>query len=302
MNTDGHYYRFTESNWQEIMDFGNPDHPDLKGLVAEAFYRGGEKILSDLIGYDHYLPYNLEDVIAVGLNILSGHLLNLKSTKEIEYEILDALKNKKGYSLIRLGDGELLALTHDIVLPTERINEIKQIDFLSYAGINIPNHVMRDKLTENLLESNAIGIPTARYPTFQRLLNKLISVKHLPLDKMNLTSSIINYDLNKYTTLYHQILMNHKVLLVGNKMLEGKEFFLNQGYTNISGVIPVNGLDSVDYVVREAKNYDYDIALVSAGIPANLICVELAKENKIAIDFGHMINYLIKGTIKLKKD
>ncbi|MED4284673.1 GT-D fold domain-containing glycosyltransferase [Priestia megaterium] len=287
-NNDKHI--LTSEEWDEIYDIGYMDGQDIKSIAAEGIYRGGEKLISGRLKTNQYLPHNIEDVVKAGIKALEKDIILLKDAREIEIEIKNALKEKKGYSLIRLGDGELLTLAHDILLRSEDIEENPRLNFLSYAGIDIPNHQFRDWLTRNILQASAIGIPTARFPAYQRLFNQLATFHKLPLKNLNLTHSVINYYLNNSTTLYHDLLKNKKVLLIGNRMEEGKEYFKKEGYNSLVASITANGIGSVYSVLEQTKLYDYDVAFVSAGIPANIICVELAKMNKVVLDFGHMID------------
>jgi len=292
----------SNKEWNEIYNIGYMDGQDIKSIAAEGMYRGDEKLISDELKANQYLPHNIEEIVKEGIKALEKDIILLKDAVEIETEIKNALKEKKGYSLIRLGDGELIALAHDILLRSEEIKENPRLNFLSYAGIDIPNHHFRNWLTRNILQASAIGIPTARFPAYQRLFNQLAIFYELPLKKLNLTHSVINYYLNNSTTLYHDLLKNKKVLLIGNRMVEGKEYFEKEGYNSIVAYIAVNGIDSISSVIEQTKLYDYDVALVSAGIPANIICVELAKMNKVAIDFGHMIDNLLSQSTFLNKE
>ncbi|WP_341285592.1 GT-D fold domain-containing glycosyltransferase [Priestia megaterium] len=300
-NKDKHM--LSNKQWDEIYNIGYMDGQDIKSIAAEGMYRGGEKLISDKLKTNQYLPHNIEEVVKAGIKALEKDIIILKDARGIEIEIKNALKEKKGYSLIRLGDGELLALAHDILLRSEKIKENPRLNFLSYAGIDIPNHQFRDRLTNSILQASAaIGIPPARFPAYQRLFNRLATFHKLPLKNLNLTHSVINYYLNNSTTVYHDLLKNKKVLLIGNRMEEGKEYFEKEGYNSIVASITVNGINSITSVIEQTKLYNYDVALVSAGIPANIICVELAKMNKVALDFGHMIGNLLSKSTFLSKD
>jgi hypothetical protein len=280
------------NEWEMLKKLGYPGDDSL----SEGLYLGGENIVQGIIGTNRILPYNVEEIIVAGINSLSSQIKELKSANQIEAEIKNALQQKKGYSLIRIGDGELLTLAHDILLDTDEIKSVKRMDFLSYAGVVLPNHKVRDLLTENVLKADAVGIPGIRWPTFQQLFIKLAKHHKWDIQTMSLTESVINYDLQIKTSLYHYILTNYKVLLIGNRMKEGEELLRNLGYKNIAGSIPVKNIHHVPDVLQEAKRFDFTVALVSAGIPANIICVELAKQKKVAIDFGHLIDELIKKT------
>ncbi|MBX9975739.1 GT-D fold domain-containing glycosyltransferase [Cytobacillus firmus] len=287
---------YSEKDWERLKNFGYLEDP-----TYEAYFSGGEKHVEELVGADYVLPFSVEEILEAGVSSLSKKFIKLKTPKEVQEEIKQAMNKNKGYSLIRVGDGELLTLAHDLLVSTEDIKSIPRLNFLSYAGVNLPDHSIRDLLANNLLEADMVGIPFLRRPTFQQLFNKLAKHHNWPLDHMNLTRSVINYELHLETTLFQDLLSNQRILLIGNRMMEGETVLRNAGFNNIAGSIPVENIYSVPQVLSEAQKYDFDVALVSAGIPANLICVELAKCHKIAIDFGHLIDELINNTKEIAK-
>jgi hypothetical protein len=280
-----------ERDWEIKKQMGYPGE-----IASEGLYRGGEKIVEQLLGGYRILPCMVEEIIEAGIHSLSNQIKELRNSKEIEKDIQNALSMKKGLSLIRMGDGELTTLAHDLIISTEEISKIPSLNFLSYAGVTLPDHPTRDLLAKYMLEADIVGIPTPRWPAFQQLFIRLAKFHKWPLKEMVLTNSIINYELHLQTNLFHDLLTNYNVLLIGNRMKEGEELFKSSGYNKVVGSIPVGNIKSVPLVLEEVEKYEYDIALVSAGISANLICVELAKKGKVAIDFGHLIDELINKT------
>lgn len=291
-------YSFSNEQWERIYKLGYPGWWDNTSLASEAIYRGGEGLVKKQLQDNQYLPYNIEDIIGEGMNRLSDKIITFMSPLQVKDQIMEAIKVKKGLSVIRLGDGEILALSHDIIVPTEEINKSGKLKY-ALGGFSVPNHEKREQLTRNLFEANIVGIPEARYPTYQRLFNNFAKSIQLPITEMNLTNSLINYLMNDETTLYHELLTNYRILLIGNRAKDGMEFFNKLGYKSILGAIPVPNIDSVPKVLEEVNHYEFDAAFVSAGIPANLICVEIAKQGKVAIDFGHLIDWYINGNKKI---
>jgi len=293
-------YSFTKEQWESIFKVGYPGTWDIGTLAAEAMYRGGEALVKKHLEDGQYLPYNIEDIIEAGLNQLSKEIISLKTPAEVYARVLKALDEKTGLSVIRLGDGEVLALAHDILVSSEEINKNGKLQY-ALGGFKVPDHKKRQLLLENLQEADIVGIPEARYPTYQRLFNNLAKEIKLPLNQTCFTSSQINYKMNEETNCYHHLLSHYRVLLIGNRAADGKEFLNAKGYHSIVGTIPVPDISFVPEVLDQASNYEFDIALVSAGIPANLICVELAKQKKVALDFGHLLDWYIKGIRVLRK-
>ncbi|WP_138416743.1 GT-D fold domain-containing glycosyltransferase [Aquibacillus sediminis] len=288
-------HNFSSEEWEKLKKFGHVECGNTKNIAAEGLYYGGDKLVEDNLNRHQFLPYNIEEIITAGIDALKDHKINLKNAQEVAEEIETAVTQKNGYSVVRLGDGELLFLSHDVLHSSEVINDEPRLKFLSYAGVQVPNHQARDQLLNKLRQADVIGIPKARFPTFQNLFTKLANYHQWDLSKMPLTSSIINFELVKYTTILNKLLQNYKVLLIGNRMEEAQRHFQQYGYKNIVGNIPVQGIEQVSNVIEQAESYQYDVALVSAGIPATLICPMLAKKQKVAIDFGHSIDVLLDG-------
>ncbi|RXZ02205.1 GT-D fold domain-containing glycosyltransferase [Fictibacillus sp. S7] len=292
-------YSLSNEKWEYLLRLGYPGQWDINSFASEAMYKGGEAIVKSKLSKNQYLPYNLEEIIDEGIKSLSKDLIKLQTASEVEKQLLQSLKNKQGFSVIRLGDGEILALAHDILVTSEEIN--KNIHLKGMGGFTVPNHERRDLLAKNLLEANIVGIPEARYPTYQRLFNQVAMEYRLPLQKMNLTNSLINYRLNEETTFIHNALSNSRVLLIGNRSKDGKDFYNKQGYKSIVGTVLVAGINSVEKVMQEVQKYEFDIAFVSAGVAANLICVQIAKQNKVALDFGHLLDWYLSGRRVIRK-
>jgi len=292
-------YNLSVEQWFLLKKYGHVEHGNERNLAAEGIYYGGDRIVAEKMKINEFLPYTIEEVIEVGLDNLQDKKIKLKNAEQIAMEIKNALHDQSGYSVIRLGDGELIFLSHDALNPYEEIQNDPRFNYLAYAGVQLPEHKLRDQLTEALLEADTLGIPISRFPTYQNLFTRLVKHHNWKVESMNLVSSMIHFDILKYTTLLDELLTNYKVLLIGNKMEEGKKHFNHLGYESIVGVIPVNGISSVSKTLEQASQFDYDVALVSAGIPANLICLSLAKEKKVAIDFGHAIDFLLNGQLQI---
>lgn len=112
---------------------------------------------------------------------------------------------------------------------------------------------------------------------------------------MQLTDSQINFLLHHDGWL-QPILRAGRLLVVGNKSPELAQYLQARGY-HVSGVVhPVHGLRDVERVMGEVSRYEFDIALISAGVAAVLIAERTARQfGKVAIDFGHLSDALMKG-------
>lgn len=265
-------------------------------------YRAGstagaeEELASQLPAYTVLPEVSARDVLAAGLQGFLPRLKPLLRPDEVHHRIERALAEGSSLSLVRLGDGELLALAHDTVLPLEYARSAGY--FLAEAGMTLPDPAARGLLAEAVRGADIIGIPSSRLPTYQGLLFPVLRYYGMDYVPMNLTLSTINYALYEHGFLL-SLLQHKRVLVVGNLAAE-LAAVLSAGSVQIAGVItPVKGFADIPRVVSDAAAYSFDIALVASGIPAVVICQKIAAEQgRIAIDFGHLADKLVSGEFK----
>ncbi len=216
----------------------------------------------------------------------------LLSPNEVMEKIEEAYIKKQKLSVVRLGDGEALTLAQSIVMP---FSEIQKREFLPYAGLQVPNLKARDELLEAIKKADIVGVAMNELEDFTPLLNKCFHAHKIDVEEMTLTNACINYFLLENDMLKNFLLKNPniRVLLVGNATPYLLPIF-NRVNIKVAGLIkPVKGVKDWQRVTQLAGKYRFDIALVSAGIAAVMICEEIAKKtNKIAIDFGHATNLI----------
>ncbi|MBU5674061.1 hypothetical protein KQJ23_19670 [Paenibacillus sp. MSJ-6] len=261
----------------------------------EGYFEGGEGIVTRLLPPNMIMPgVTVEGLIASGIRQLSPEaIIPLLPAREVARALQDAMDDGLHLSVIRLGDGELLTLAHDTILPMEEVR--KRGPFLPYSGVELPAHSIREALADSLRKADIIGVPQSRHPSFQGLLLPVFRHYGLNPASLRLTSSTVNYALEEEGLLL-PLLQGRKVLIVGNRA-EGLAMALQPHNIEISGLItPVRGVHDTELVVRAASGYAFDIALVAAGIAAVLICTEIASRlGKPAFDFGHLANKLESG-------
>ncbi|AWB47027.1 hypothetical protein DCC85_17580 [Paenibacillus sp. CAA11] len=260
-------------------------------------FEGGEGIVGKLLPRYTLLPGSTaESLIAAGLKQLpEDHFVKLAGPESVFHILQTAVAESRPLSLIRLGDGELLTLAHEVLIPTEEA--VKRGPFLPYAGVELPAPSVRDALLDALRRAHLIGVPESRHPSFQGLLFPLLKHAGLSLRQLPLTTSTINFGLCE-AGLMSQLLRGRRILAIGNKA-EALAKVLRGAGIEVAGVIAsVQGVKDVPMILDRATQVDFDIALVSAGIAAVLICVELAeRKGKIALDFGHAADKLGTGEL-----
>jgi hypothetical protein len=190
---------------------------------------------------------------------------------------------------------DLIPLAQGTVYSNEEVQSAGG-HFLPYAGVSIPDYNARTQLNKAIRRASIIGVPISRKPLFQNLFFRLARHYKWPLQRMQLTTSLINFELADTTNLYRSLLQQHQVLLIGNQMPLVKEKYENEGITNIVGAITIDGTKSIPEVLSQAERYEYEVVLVSAGVATAIICPKFSKLGKVAIDFGHMADKLVKNS------
>ncbi|NUU75225.1 hypothetical protein HP552_08245 [Paenibacillus xylanilyticus] len=272
------------------------------GGYAEGYrdgvFAGGEALVAQHIPPDHILPaVAAADLIAAGFRQYAPSLTRLASPHEVADQIRGALDAQRPLSVVRLGDGELLTLAADTVLPGEQVQELAP--FLPYAGVPRSVPEIRAALAEAIQGADWVGVPISRAPTFQGLLFPVM--RHFGIDwsRLKLTSSTINYSLHQ-SGLLLPVLNGRRVLLIGRRASELGALLLSRG-VQVTGIIgAVAGFMDIPRVMQETAAHDFDIALVAAGIPAVVLCTRIAGElGRVALDFGHLADKLVTGELHL---
>jgi len=264
----------------------------------QGLYEGGEAKVEKWIPKQMILAeLTVDDVIQAGLQNLTASFIPIITTAEVSLELDEALKNARPFSLVRLGDGELLTLAHDTVMSLEQVR--RWGDFLPYAGVNLPDPHVRNDLAKAISRASIVGIPHSRHPSYQGLLFPVLRNFGIDYRRLKLASSTVNYALNEEGRL-RQLLIGHKVLLIGNETPDLGKYLQDLGIQIQGTVAPVHGVSDVQRVMNRIAHIDFDIAFVSAGIAAVILCVRIADElGKAALDMGHLANKFTSGEMSL---
>lgn len=261
-------------------------------------YDGGEKWLENAVPQNMLLPdVTLQEVIALGVEQLKPQCHRLMDVHEVFEQMMQALASNSPCAVVRLGDGELLALSQDVVYNARIVKQ--EGGFLPYAGVQPPDIGARDQLAQAIRHAQIVGVPLSRRKHFQPLLYPVMRGHGLDPGALRMTHSTINYGLYQ-AGLLTRLLTGQRLLVIGNAAPELAETLTRHGLL-VSGMIsPVKGFADIDRVMDEAHHAVFDLALVSAGIPAVVLCWRIAAEQgKVALDFGHMADAIIKGKVTL---
>lgn len=257
-------------------------------------YEGGERLIETQLPEGHVLPeVGLEGVVAVGLEHMGHQFLRLTGAGEVFERMVEAMDAQRPLAVVRLGDGETLALAQELVMSAEEVRRAGP--FLAYAGVDVPDIRARDMLADAVRRAGIVGIPISRQPYFQPLLFAVLRAHGIDYRELTLTFSTVNYMM--YLEGYlSRLLAGRRVLLVGNAAEELAAVLERHGVAVAGAVAPVRGIDDVPAVMERIRGASFDIALVAAGIPAVVLAVRIADElGKVALDFGHLANSFVKG-------
>ena len=256
-------------------------------------YEGGELLLEQAAPPGFSLgDLTLQDVIAAGVDALRPRLLPLIDAVGVFREFEAALAEGRPLSVVRLGDGELLALAHDTVYEAEAVR--REAPFLASAGMSVPDHAARERLAAAVRQASIVGVPLSRRKHFGPLLGPALAGNGIDIRSLRLTESTINYSLYQ-TGLLARLLQGRRALVIGNAAPGMAERLTQAGFAVTGVIAPVRGFADIDRVIGEAAAIrdHYDVALVAAGIPAVVIASQLAAQfGKAALDFGHLADHL----------
>ncbi|MFS0723244.1 GT-D fold domain-containing glycosyltransferase [Paenibacillus sp. 1P07SE] len=257
-------------------------------------YEGGEEIVDTILPDEEMLPdIGVQQIIEAGIRALQPAKIHVLNAMEVTGRLSHAMDTGRPLSVIRLGDGELLTMAQGTVLSDEEV--VKRGGFLPYAGVRLPDYAARDQLVDAIGKADIVGIPKLRLPNFQPLAFAVFRAHGIDYRQLQLTLSTVNYAI--YLERYLPVLLRHRRVLVAGNAADGlAQALRGQGIQVTGTVTPVAGMQDIPRVMQAIAAHSFDIALVSAGIPAVVIVQQIATElGRTAIDFGHLADAFSKG-------
>ncbi|HEX7057452.1 MAG TPA: GT-D fold domain-containing glycosyltransferase [Bacilli bacterium] len=278
-------------------DNGEYERGRAEGYAA-GIYAGGEQLVERNMPPDTILPnISVEQIIAAGIPRFRESFKVLHPVQAVYERLQTALSSHRPFSLVRLGDGELLVLAQEKALPIEEV--LKRGEFLPQAGVRVPDLSARDLVAQAVAKANMVGVPANRLPNFLLLLSPALAANEIDIMHLEATYSTVNYML--LLAGYLRLLMDgRRTVVVGNRADALTEHLRAAGFSVCDPVFPVNGIDDVHNAIQQIAAREFDLALVSAGIPAVVIAQQIAEKfGRVAIDFGHAADSIIKGEAQI---
>ncbi len=252
-----------------------------------------DEALFDLLGQRVALPgVTVAQVLAAGVRALAGQAVAILDVDDVAERIALALRERHPFSLIRFGDGESLTLAQGLVLGPAEV--LARGPFLPAGGVPIPAPQVRDGLLQGIRRADLVGIPLSRSRDYQPLFASALAAAGEALPVGRLTHSLVNYELWKHGRLA-PLLAGRRVLVVGGQGQRFAEFLAAHGVTVAGVVAPFRGVTDLGPALEACAQHRFDLALVSAGVAACLLCPELsARLGVVALDFGAMADEALR--------
>lgn len=219
--------------------------------------------------------------------------------------IQTALKQKKPFSLVRIGDGENIVLAQNVFLsPKEVLNTywVKQSDTGRGKGVTLPNLNLRNKLVKAIRQADVVGIcrnkndeVCVRSEYKRELTNKLFD--HFHLKPANLCYVFVNRKMVSYR-LFWELIHRYRTLLI-SKWSEPYAEKITHEYADLKpqivGCINFTHYKQIPTTLDLIKKYRFDLALISAGVNSVILAPAIAERyGKVALDFGKTMMYTVR--------
>jgi len=235
----------------------------------------------------------------------------LLSELEVLRRIHKALRQEKPFSLVRIGDGENIVLAQGKFLTNQEIERtywVRQGRRTGGKGVDLPNLTLRDRILKGIRQADIVGIcrrhndEVAAPTRFKReLTNKIFD--YYRLQPPELCYVFCNRKMVSYRYFW-KILHRYRTLLISKwadqyaRQIKGKYASLPP---QIVGTINFNHYDQIPAVLKKVGKFDFDLALISAGVNAVILSPAIAKRyGKVAIDFGKTMMYTVRPNNRLR--
>lgn len=201
-----------------------------------------------------------------------------------------AIEKKVGFSLARFGIGEITYLSW----PANPLLLEQFKRYESYAGVTCSPEIIKNELVTALRTVDMAGLITPQRLDFWAKTTRLV-LEQMAFLPSNICCAWIMHDLVHEGKLWRW-LNKKRVFLVGRRSHEAYSLFKKQG-VHVTGFLQLNHFDEIDIVHDNVlKDSEWEIVLISAGIPATILAPRIAKSSgRVAIDFGHALDLIIDG-------
>jgi len=204
------------------------------------------------------------------------------ATAEVIVEkIRYSLFSGRPFSLIRLGDGELMVLAQESVYSLDWIEKnVPWGGSNAYCGVRLPNLELRDRMIESITKADMVGVFAD--DDFTNQVFKALGIR---------PRSICYAFENVYLPMFKpfvDLIRRYPPLLVGRPAEQFARYLYEKLGVVVPGTVSIDGYEELDSCIEAMARIGHEWSLVSAGVNATVICTTMAEQwGKVAIDFGH---------------
>lgn len=208
------------------------------------------------------------------------------------------------FYMVRLGDAELALMASGY-----RPFLLKDVDTcLRFCGLSRRALHLRSELLISLQRAHLVGLHQ-NWESVRRLTSVVLKLCGFRLPLPTGVEVHLPYRLLADGTLF-SFLADRRVLLIGHlapllsaRLRERCFLESNRFLGPIDRMIDAGSVgtkdrnegawNDLDEIMQQARRHDYEIALVSCGAPAKLLCKRLFEEGKTALDVGFVFDALL---------
>lgn len=225
--------------------------------------------------------------------------------------ILDALNRRAPCPVVSLGASETFVVAQDTVLSYRKIMNHAEAKVANkgirrgqeHRGIRFPNLKARDALVDALRKVEIIGFNLTIRDNDSGLLTEKVLNYYDLWPKYTYEAYIRRVIMFSQKEKFEQMLKKRKILIVCGYADE-VEAALNRNLKNkldfeIVGAIKIHEFEEIPKVKKEILAYDFDIALLAAGLNAIILAAYISQvKGKVSFDIGQGMESLITGNIQ----
>jgi hypothetical protein len=215
-------------------------------------------------------------------------LEKLMPVKEVAEAFRLAIAQQKPISLVNVGDGEMYFVAYKEIPYFGKADQIwAKSKYFQY----LTDQTLKDEILDGIIHSDIIGLHAHWKPTVAFLDH----YSAIPTNR--LCDGYIGRGLH-FSGLLYEICKGHRVYLVGNHV----HFLLpalEKYQITVAGSTSVNYFEDIPRVKAELSRADFDLAIISAGIPSLILAPWISTTlHRPALDFGGVV-HLIGRTLHL---
>jgi hypothetical protein len=208
------------------------------------------------------------------------------SAAEVAAAFREALAQNESISYISVGVGEMFFLAYNNDIPYFKTVPPELTWGKSRYYQYITDQRIHDQILNGISNADIIGLPLTWKPT-------VYFGEHFPVITTNRICDALMQKGLHFTGLLYEICKGKRVYLVGNQVGSLRPV-LEKFQITPAGSTSVDYFEDIPRVKDTLSRADFDLAIVSAGIPTLIIAPWISKTlNRPAFDFGGTVHIVI---------